>query len=202
VRDAEDALHYLDGTRLHGRELEIQYAEGDRKSQLMKPEKGKKMKVIFYFLLLMNSSTADEGQGAWSAIQRLQVYHGILMCLYCDVDTQPRFCFVFLQGASVSKSTPLQKRRKVFKEPQSEASKIKKSLLVSHLDTIILIVCVIRSFSTTAMCIHSGRHRSRSFSRSWSRSRSRSPTPRHSRRGGHRDHRDAVSRSRSRSFSR
>ena len=32
VRDAEDALHYLDGTRLHGRELEIQYAEGDRKS--------------------------------------------------------------------------------------------------------------------------------------------------------------------------
>lgn len=34
VRDAEDALHYLDGTRLHGRELEIQYAEGDRKSQL------------------------------------------------------------------------------------------------------------------------------------------------------------------------
>ena len=33
VRDAEDALHYLDGTRLHGRELEIQYAEGDRKSQ-------------------------------------------------------------------------------------------------------------------------------------------------------------------------
>ena len=34
VRDAEDALHYLDGTRLHGRELEIQYAEGDRKSEL------------------------------------------------------------------------------------------------------------------------------------------------------------------------
>lgn len=34
VRDAEDALHYLDGTRLHGRELEIQYAEGDRKSTL------------------------------------------------------------------------------------------------------------------------------------------------------------------------
>lgn len=34
VRDAEDALHYLDGTRLHGRELEIQYAEGDRKSKL------------------------------------------------------------------------------------------------------------------------------------------------------------------------
>ena len=32
IRDAEDALHYLDGTRLHGRELEIQYAEGDRKS--------------------------------------------------------------------------------------------------------------------------------------------------------------------------
>ena len=33
MRDAEDALHYLDGTRLHGRELEIQYAEGDRKSE-------------------------------------------------------------------------------------------------------------------------------------------------------------------------
>ena len=34
IRDAEDALHYLDGSRLHGRELEIQYAEGDRKSKL------------------------------------------------------------------------------------------------------------------------------------------------------------------------
>ena len=33
LRDAEDALHYLDGTRIHGRELEIQYAEGDRKSE-------------------------------------------------------------------------------------------------------------------------------------------------------------------------
>ena len=33
VRDAEDALHYLDGYKLHGRELEIQYAEGDRKSK-------------------------------------------------------------------------------------------------------------------------------------------------------------------------
>ena len=32
VRDAEDALHHLDGVRLHGRELEVQYAEGDRKS--------------------------------------------------------------------------------------------------------------------------------------------------------------------------
>ena len=62
--------------------------------------------------------------------------------LYCDSDTQPWFCFVLLQGASVSKSTPLQKRGKVFKEPQSEASKIKKSLLVSCLNTIILIVCV------------------------------------------------------------
>ncbi len=34
IRDAEDALHYLDGSRIHGRELEIQYAEGDRKSEL------------------------------------------------------------------------------------------------------------------------------------------------------------------------
>lgn len=33
IRDAEDALHYLDGTSVHGRELEIQYAEGDRKSE-------------------------------------------------------------------------------------------------------------------------------------------------------------------------
>lgn len=33
IRDAEDALHYLDGSRVHGRELEIQYAEGDRKSE-------------------------------------------------------------------------------------------------------------------------------------------------------------------------
>lgn len=33
VRDAEDALYNLDGSRLHGRELEIQYAEGDRKSK-------------------------------------------------------------------------------------------------------------------------------------------------------------------------
>ena len=32
VRDAEDALHYLDMTVLLGRELEIQFAEGDRKS--------------------------------------------------------------------------------------------------------------------------------------------------------------------------
>jgi len=32
VRDAEDALHNLDGVRLRGRELEVQYAEGDRKS--------------------------------------------------------------------------------------------------------------------------------------------------------------------------
>lgn len=37
IRDAEDALHYLDGTRLHGRELEIQYAEGDRKSECTRP---------------------------------------------------------------------------------------------------------------------------------------------------------------------
>ena len=35
IRDAEDALHYLDGTRLDGRELEIQYAEGDRKSETL-----------------------------------------------------------------------------------------------------------------------------------------------------------------------
>ena len=33
VRDAEDAMHYEEGCRLHGRCLEIQYAEGDRKSK-------------------------------------------------------------------------------------------------------------------------------------------------------------------------
>uniref|UniRef100_A0A1X7VLM1 RRM domain-containing protein n=1 Tax=Amphimedon queenslandica TaxID=400682 RepID=A0A1X7VLM1_AMPQE len=32
LRDAEDALHNLDGTCLHGRELVVQYAEGDRKT--------------------------------------------------------------------------------------------------------------------------------------------------------------------------
>ena len=32
LRDAEDALYHLDGVRVHGRELEVQYAEGDRKS--------------------------------------------------------------------------------------------------------------------------------------------------------------------------
>lgn len=37
VRDAQDALHYLNGTVLHGRELEIQYAEGDRKSEWLVP---------------------------------------------------------------------------------------------------------------------------------------------------------------------
>ncbi len=33
IRDAEDALYYEDRTRCLGRELEIQYAEGDRKSK-------------------------------------------------------------------------------------------------------------------------------------------------------------------------
>lgn len=32
-RDAEDALMYLRNVRLSGRDLEIQYAEGDRKSE-------------------------------------------------------------------------------------------------------------------------------------------------------------------------
>ncbi|KAL5471469.1 hypothetical protein EMCRGX_G029589 [Ephydatia muelleri] len=42
VRDAEDALHYLDGYKLHGRELEIHYAEGDRKTpnQMKTKERG------------------------------------------------------------------------------------------------------------------------------------------------------------------
>ena len=34
MRDAEDALHNLDGIRVRGRELEVQYAEGDRKSKI------------------------------------------------------------------------------------------------------------------------------------------------------------------------
>lgn len=33
LRDAEDALHHLDGFCVHGRELIVQYAEGDRKSE-------------------------------------------------------------------------------------------------------------------------------------------------------------------------
>ena len=33
IRDAEDALYYLDRTMLLGRELEVQFAEGDRKSK-------------------------------------------------------------------------------------------------------------------------------------------------------------------------
>jgi len=33
LRDAEDALHYEGNVRCHGRELDVQYAEGDRKSE-------------------------------------------------------------------------------------------------------------------------------------------------------------------------
>ena len=33
IRDAEDALYYLDRATLLGRELEVQFAEGDRKSK-------------------------------------------------------------------------------------------------------------------------------------------------------------------------
>lgn len=33
IREAEDALYYLDRVVLHGRELEVQFAEGDRKSR-------------------------------------------------------------------------------------------------------------------------------------------------------------------------
>lgn len=33
IRDAEDALYYLDRAMLLGRELEVQFAEGDRKSE-------------------------------------------------------------------------------------------------------------------------------------------------------------------------
>ncbi len=33
IRDAEDALRDLDGTKLYGRELEIQFADGQRKSK-------------------------------------------------------------------------------------------------------------------------------------------------------------------------
>lgn len=33
LRDAEDALHHLDGHRLNGKRMEIQYAQGDRKSK-------------------------------------------------------------------------------------------------------------------------------------------------------------------------
>lgn len=33
LRDAEDALYHLDGHRLNGKRMEIQYAQGDRKSE-------------------------------------------------------------------------------------------------------------------------------------------------------------------------
>ncbi|XP_020629173.1 serine/arginine-rich splicing factor 10-like [Orbicella faveolata] len=41
IRDAEDAHYYLDRVVLHGRELEVQFAEGDRKtpSQMRSKEK-------------------------------------------------------------------------------------------------------------------------------------------------------------------
>ncbi|XP_078359108.1 uncharacterized protein LOC144643663 [Oculina patagonica] len=41
IRDAEDAHYYLDRVMLHGRELEVQFAEGDRKtpSQMRTKEK-------------------------------------------------------------------------------------------------------------------------------------------------------------------
>ena len=34
IRDAEDALRDLDGTMLYGRELQMQFADGNRKSEL------------------------------------------------------------------------------------------------------------------------------------------------------------------------
>ena len=60
VRDAEDALHYLDGTRLHGRELEIQYAEGDRKSKLEMWGKWNEIWSVLSLSYLYCSSSADE----------------------------------------------------------------------------------------------------------------------------------------------
>lgn len=36
VRDAEDALHNLDRKWVCGRQIEIQFAQGDRKSELLK----------------------------------------------------------------------------------------------------------------------------------------------------------------------
>lgn len=59
VRDAEDALHYLDGTRLHGRELEIQYAEGDRKSMSCSSTVVKREKEVSNCLKAVFGSTAD-----------------------------------------------------------------------------------------------------------------------------------------------
>ncbi|XP_076461166.1 serine/arginine-rich splicing factor 12-like isoform X1 [Babylonia areolata] len=41
-RDADDAMYYLDGTRFYGRELEVEFARGDRKtpSQMRQRERG------------------------------------------------------------------------------------------------------------------------------------------------------------------
>ena len=38
IRDAEDALYYEQHVRVHGRELDVQYAEGDRKSECNEKE--------------------------------------------------------------------------------------------------------------------------------------------------------------------
>ena len=65
MRDAEDALHYLDGTRLHGRELEIQYAEGDRKSKSI----GYMYLCPEVFTCAYNSTTANEEKGRWWQLQ-------------------------------------------------------------------------------------------------------------------------------------
>lgn len=35
IRDAEDALHYENNVRCNGRELDVQYAEGDRKCEFL-----------------------------------------------------------------------------------------------------------------------------------------------------------------------
>lgn len=39
LRDAEDALYYLDGHRLRGKRMEIQYAQGDRKTPVQMKRK-------------------------------------------------------------------------------------------------------------------------------------------------------------------
>ena len=50
IRDAEDALYYEQHVRVHGRELDVQYAEGDRKSEYNEKKSSYISDFIDFFL--------------------------------------------------------------------------------------------------------------------------------------------------------
>ena len=54
-RDADDALYHLDRTRLFGRELEIEFARGDRKSE--------------YIIIISNFRRTDEPRCVKTGLQ-------------------------------------------------------------------------------------------------------------------------------------